>query len=74
MNADLYVEILEKYLVPFLQQKYPNGHNFMQDNDPKLISTSPIFFPITTSTGGRHHQKTQMLTENLWHELRKGDY
>ena len=32
--------ILERNLLPFLQNKYPDGHRFWQDNDPKHTSNS----------------------------------
>ena len=38
MNAPLFVMILERCLVPFLQAVYPDGHCFVQDNDPKHCS------------------------------------
>ena len=38
VNAKLYIQILEECLVPFLNQVYPSGHRFMQDNDLKHTS------------------------------------
>ena len=35
MKTPLYLDILSKTLLPFLRGAYPNGHGFMQDNDPK---------------------------------------
>ena len=37
MIASCYVKILEETL-PFIQNVYPDGHQFMQDNDPKHTS------------------------------------
>ena len=37
-DAILYVQILEQALIPFLEQVYPDGHRFMQDNDHKHTS------------------------------------
>ncbi|KAK3104734.1 hypothetical protein FSP39_008937 [Pinctada imbricata] len=35
MDAKLYVKIIEETLLPFIRNKYPRRHRFMQDNDPK---------------------------------------
>ena len=45
MDADFYVEILQTTLLPFLTEKYPEDHRFMQDDDLKHISwLAPSFF------------------------------
>ena len=38
MNANLYVAILEDYLLPFILTEYPSYHQFIQDSDPKHTS------------------------------------
>ena len=38
MDADLYVNILQVGLLPFIQTVYPEHHRFQQDNDPKHTS------------------------------------
>ena len=39
MDGPLYVKILEDFLVPFLNEAFPDGdYRFMQDNDPKHTS------------------------------------
>ena len=35
MDAYAYAEILQKTLLPFVHEVFPNGHQFMQGNDPK---------------------------------------
>ena len=34
MDADMYVDILQRTLIPFITEVYPDGHRFIQDNDP----------------------------------------
>ena len=74
MNAQLYTQILERTLLPFLRDVFPSGHRFMQDNDPKHTSrTSKKFF----EDNGVHWWKTPPESpdanpiENLWHELKE---
>ena len=39
MDAAFYVnEILEKTLLPFINSRFPDGHRFQQDNNPKYTS------------------------------------
>ena len=38
MDAVAYVNILEQTLLTMIQALYPNGHQFVQDNDPKHTS------------------------------------
>ena len=36
MDGESYVSILRQTLLPFLCEVYPDGHRFMQDNDPNF--------------------------------------
>ena len=40
MHSDLYCNILEDTLIPFINKTLPN-HRFMQGNDPKHPKTCP---------------------------------
>lgn len=74
MKAPLYVEILEKTLLPFLRNVFASGHRFMQDNDPKHTSVRAKTFLEENEV---HWWKTPPESpdanpiENLWHELKE---
>ena len=38
MNAPLFIQILDRTLLPFLNARLDDGHRYMQDNDPKHTS------------------------------------
>ena len=38
MDKELYVEIPDRTLLPFIHSVFPDGYRFMADNDPKYTS------------------------------------
>ena len=57
--------ILDSTLLSFLEEVYPDGHKFMQDNDPKHTSRHTKLF--IEEKGGRRLNPI----ENLWHESKE---
>jgi len=52
MVKEVYVDILERMLLPFIHDVSPDGHRFMQDNDPKcVLKLAKNFLEPTMSTG-----------------------
>ena len=74
MKKELFVEILEGTLLPFINNVYPDGHKFMQDNDPKHTSG---YASQWMQDNGVNWWKTPAESpdtnpiENLWHELKE---
>ena len=73
MDADLYVSILEGYLLPFIRMEYPSFHQFMQENDPKHTSRrTRDFFEQHSINWWKTPPESPDANplENLWHELK----
>ena len=74
MDAVLYVDVLRSTLLPFIAQKYPEGHRFMQDNDPKHTSgLATRFFTANNVNWWKTVPESPDLNpiENVWHELKE---
>ena len=73
MDACLCTEILGGTLSPFIQNRMPDSHRLMQDNDPKHMSRYAQNFHEEV---GINWWKTPPESpdlnpiENLWHELK----
>ena len=74
MRAPLYIEILERTLLPFIRTKMPRRHRFMQDNDPKHTSRlAGTFLEDSAVDWWKTPPESPDLNpiENLWHELKE---
>ena len=77
MDANLYVKILDEFLVPFIRQRYPHDHRFIQDNDQKHTSRCRReFFEEKEINWWRTPPESPHANpiENLWHELKVSWY
>ena len=73
LRAPLYVEILDKTLLPFLHEVFPHGHRFMPDNDSKHTSRrAQAFFEDNDVCWWKTPPESPDANpiENLWHELK----
>ena len=74
MNAPLFIEILKKSLLPFIKDVYPDGHRFVQDNDPKHCSLAARqFYEESGIMWWPTPPESPDLNpiEMLWHELKE---
>lgn len=74
MKAPLYVEILERTLLPFLWERLEEEHKFMQDNDPKHTSNlAKKFLEDNNVNWWKTPPESPDLNpiENMWHELKE---
>lgn len=74
MDSNFYHSILRDHLLPFVRSSYPDGHRFMQDNDPKHTSrATKAWF----EENGVHWWPTPPESpdlnpiENVWHQMKE---
>ena len=74
MDAVLFTDILDKTLVPFINKTFPDGHRFMQDNDPKhTFRLAKNFMEDRGINLWQTPPESPDINpiENLWHELKE---
>ena len=74
MDRFLFCDILDETLLPFLEEKFPTGHRYMQDNDLKHTSVyAQQFLRDSHVNWWRSPAESPDLNpiESLWHELKE---
>ena len=73
MDVPLFCQILQRTLLPFIQEKFPapSTHRFMQDNDPKYCSHYAQHFYEENGVNWWHTPPESLdlnPIENVWHK------
>ena len=74
MKKELYTSILDVTLLPFIRDAWPDGHKFMQDNDPKHTSKHAQKWSRENNINWwKTPAESPDLNplENLWHKLKE---
>ena len=74
MDGDMYIDILERTLIPFINKVYPNGHRFVQDNDPKHKYKKAMDFIEDKNINWFHtpaESPNLNPIKNLWREMKE---
>lgn len=74
MKKELYIQILNQILLPFIRDVYPESDCFMADNDPKhtsgaaldILDEMDVFWWQTPAQSPDLNP-----IENMWHELKE---
>ena len=68
MDASVYVDIIQRALIPFVHKVYPDGHRFMQDNDSKHVSNTEVGSRLSSC------QQHQIVENNFRVPIHKGQW
>ena len=75
MDAEMYINLLSRCLIPFCRWVYPHGHQLMPDNDWKHTSKcAQKFFEdsgINCMVKDTPESPDSKPVENMWHELKE---
>ena len=74
MKKELYTNILDATLLPFIRDAWPDGHKFMQDNDPKhTLKHAQKWIRKNNINWWNTPAESPDLNPivNLWHELKQ---
>lgn len=73
MDSEFYQQMLKEHLIPFVQENFPDGYRFQQDNDPKHVSRSTrAFMERNNINWWPTPPESPDLNpiENVWHALK----